>query len=333
MGKTLTPAPLAAAVIAVFVSPTLAQTNALPPPGFHHLHLNSVNPDAAIAFYVRQFPSTSKSTWGGMPALASPNNVMVLFNKVDRAPVADPQITAFWHFGWHVTDVRKNMEAYRQRPEVKLAPLYTTDEGGSVLVSSDTWPGTGGILGLSKAQIADAKAKGVKPLGGAGFAYLRGPDDSLIEYQGNMPAERFNHVHMYQEDPFCAQLWYRTHLNANVAQNAQLKTEADCKVTRGPDRSWPALEQQGMFRTPTTGVLFGDVSMNWYMRQTDKPLVGTRGHLMDHVALSVGNLDAWVAKLRSEGVRFLEEPHRLGDTRAFMIEGPSHEAIELVEVK
>ena len=88
-----------------------------------------------------------------------------------------------------------------------------------------------------------------------------------------------------------------------------------------------------MFRTPTAGVIFGDVSMNWYMRQTDKPLVSTRGHLMDHVALSVGNLDAWVAKLRNEGVKFLEQPYRLGDTRAVMIEGPSSEAIELVEVK
>ena len=23
-----------------------------------------------------------------------------------------------------------------------------------------------------------------------------------------------NHVHMWQEDPFCAQLWYQKHLNA-----------------------------------------------------------------------------------------------------------------------
>jgi 4-hydroxyphenylpyruvate dioxygenase-like putative hemolysin len=69
------------------------------------------------------------------------------------------------------------------------------------------------------------------------------------------------------------------------------------------------------------------------MRQTDTPLTGTRGHLMDHVGLSVANLDAWVAKLRNEGVNFLEPPHPLGNTRATMIEGPSHEAIELVEVK
>jgi hypothetical protein len=47
----------------------------------------------------------------------------------------------------------------------------------------------------------------------------------------------------------------------------------------------------------------------------------------------VGNLDAWIAKLRSEGVKFLEQPYQLGSTRAVMIEGPSREALELVEVK
>ena len=72
------------------------------------------------------------------------------------------------------------------------------------------------MLGLTKAQIADAKATGVQPTRSGGFGYMRGPDDALVEYAGNHPAERFNHVHMYQEDPFCAQLWYQKHLNAPV---------------------------------------------------------------------------------------------------------------------
>ena len=54
---------------------------------------------------------------------------------------------------------------------------------------------------------------------------------------------------------------------------------------------------------------------------------------MDHVALSVTNLDAWVAKLGGEGVKMLQKPYPLGDTRAVLVEGPSREAIELVEVK
>ena len=33
------------------------QTRELPTPGFHHLHLNSPNPDAAIDFYTRARPS------------------------------------------------------------------------------------------------------------------------------------------------------------------------------------------------------------------------------------------------------------------------------------
>jgi len=44
----------------------------LPTPGFHHLHLNSVDPQAAIGFYTRQFPSTHGGSWGGHPALFSP---------------------------------------------------------------------------------------------------------------------------------------------------------------------------------------------------------------------------------------------------------------------
>jgi len=309
--------------------------NMLPAPGFHHLHLNSVNPEAAIDFYARQFPTTARTSWGGFPALKSPNNVLILFTKVDSAPPTQPQ-TAIWHFGWQVTDVRRNVETYKTRPEIKQLPLYTTDEGASVLVSSDTWPGTGGVLGLTKTQIADAKAKGVEPARKGGFAYMQGPDNVIVEYLGDFPAERFNHVHLFQEEPFCAQLWYQRHLNAAAVPgrtSAAPPTEATCKVARAPDPTWPALEREGLYRTPTAAVTFGDVALTWYARQGSRPLEPTRGHVYDHVGLSVANLDAWIAKLQGEGVAFLTAPYRLGDTRAVMIEGPSREALELVEVK
>jgi catechol 2,3-dioxygenase-like lactoylglutathione lyase family enzyme len=300
----------------------------LPAPGFHHLHLNSVDPDAAIAFYTRHFPTTSKTSWAGFPALKSPSNVLLLFTKVAAPPPTQPQ-TAIWHFGWHAVDSRKSLETFKSRADVKLLPLYTSDEGGSVFISSDTWPGTGGVLGLTKAQIVDAKAKAVQPSRDAGFGYMEGPDGAIIEFLGRFPAERFNHVHMFQEDPFCAQLWYQKHLNAPIFQGRTSTTpltESNCKVPRGPHPTWPALERAGLFRTPAAAVEFDDVVLTWYARQGEQPLVGTRGHLYDHI-------DAWVAKLRSEGVKFLEEPYRLGDTRAVMIEGPSREALELIEVK
>jgi len=305
----------------------------LPAPGFHHLHLNSVDPAAAVDFYAKLFPTSARAHWGGLPAITSPNNVLMLFSKVASAPPTSPQ-TAIWHFGWHVTDTRKTLDAFKNRPGLKLLPLYTTDEGGEVWISSDTWPSTGRTPGLTKAQIAEAKAAGVQPTRTGGFGYLEGPDNALVEYAGNHPAERFNHVHFYHDDPFCAQVWYQEHLNAPVVAGRAAPTPMTrdtCAVPRGPDRSWPALERQGMFRAPSAAVVFGDVAFPCYMRQGDQPLASSRGQLYDHIGLSVTDLDAWVAKLRGEGVTFLEEPYRLGDTRAVMIEGPSREALELVE--
>ena len=62
-------------------------------------------------------------------------------------------------------------------------------------------------------------------------------------------------------------------------------------------------------------------------------LVSTRGKIVDHWALSVADLTATVARLKREGVKFLEEIHPWGNMRAAMIEGPDRIAIELVEVK
>lgn len=305
----------------------------LPTPSFHHLHLNAVDPEASIAFYTRQFPSTSRTEWGGHAALASPNDVLILFNKVAAPPPTQPQ-SAIWHFGWHVTDTRETLAGYIASPEVNVLPLYTSEAGGSVFVSSDTWPSIGNTLGLSREQIREAQAAGIKPQGGGGFSYFEGPERMLVEIAGDYPAERFNHVHMWQEDPFCALLWYQKHLNAPVRPGfeATTLTEADCRVPRGADRSWPALNREGMFRNPRAGVEFGDVVLTWYANQGSAPLASSLGQQQDHIGLGVADLDAWIDKLKGEGVAITAGPYRLGETRAVMIEGPSKEGIELVAV-
>ena len=128
----------------------------LPTPRFHHLHLNSVDPDEAIGFYTRQFPSTSAGRWGGIAALRSPNDVMILFDRVDAPPATTPP-SAIWHFGWHVPDVRGNIEAFKARPDVSLCPLYTGDGDDFVLINSDSWPAPKGAApGLTRAQIEAA---------------------------------------------------------------------------------------------------------------------------------------------------------------------------------
>jgi hypothetical protein len=190
------------------------------------------------------------------------------------------------------------------------------------------------VLGLTRAQIAEARATGAQPTRSGGFSYMEGPDGMLFEYSGNHPAERFNHIHMWQDDPFCAQLWYQKHLNAPVMEGRASPTpvsEANCKVPRGADRTWPSLTREGMFRSPRAGVTFSDVALMWYPPQTDTPLASPRGRVFDRLGLGVADLDAWLTKLGGEGVTIVNGPYSRGDTRAVLIEGPSRELIELVE--
>ena len=108
-------------------------------PGFHHLHLNSTDPDAAIDFYTRAFPTTSRTRWGGLPALTSPNNVLMLFERVAAPPPTRRRPRSGTSAGTCSTR-RPRATASRQTASAFL-PLYTGDGGGTVLISSDTWPG------------------------------------------------------------------------------------------------------------------------------------------------------------------------------------------------
>ena len=73
-----------------------------------------------------------------------------------------------WHFGWHVINERAALARMRASG-VTVLPLYTSDEGGAVSISTDTFPGTGGVLGLTKSQLAEAKKNNLKPAGVAGL--------------------------------------------------------------------------------------------------------------------------------------------------------------------
>lgn len=331
----MTMRPLLAGLLLSIVAVGAAAQTPLTAPRFHHIELNSMDPAAAMAFYRKHFPATAETLWEGRPALASPDDVLILFNKVAQAPIADPNVTAYWHFGWNVIDSRKALETFRAQNI--LVPFYTDEQGGFVGISSDTYPYPPGVPGRTRAQLAEARVQNLQPRREAGNGYIAGPDGAIIEFTGNAPAERIDHVHMWQEDPLCAQLWYQTHLNATprrvAAGAAPLPPLTACKQARSTEPSWPSLTKEGTYRAPTGGVSFSGVAINWYPNQTSRPLAPTAGRLMDHIGLAVRDLDAWLAKLRGEGVTILRPPYAIGGSRAVMIEGPSREAIELVEEK
>ncbi len=296
---------------------------------FHHMHLNSVDPKAAAAYYPKPFSTATATSFNGLDAVKT-GNVYILFTKVPKPPLTElsgPQ-TSVWHFGWNTPNSREYNERFRKMG-LKIAQMWDALDGKLVDMSSDVLPGL-----PTQEQIIEMRGKGVQPERKGGFGYLRGPDDVMIENAQAGTVERFNHVHMYHEHPKCAMLWYQAHLGAVIPQGrggGAPPTEATCKELYAPP-TWPSFAKHGFVRDPSGGVLFDDISISirpW----PGGGLVSTRGKIYDHWALSTSDLDATVARLKKENVKFLEDIHPWGTTRAAMIEGPDRIAIELVEVK
>jgi hypothetical protein len=98
---------------------TLAQTSTPAGPRLHHVGLNSVDPEKAIAWYLKVWPTATRTTVAGYPAVQS--DMLVLFNKVDRPPAgawrhdlhrAEAQ-SAFWHIGANIntTDIKERLNS------------------------------------------------------------------------------------------------------------------------------------------------------------------------------------------------------------------------------
>jgi len=317
-------ATLAAATVPALVAQSPA---AVAPMHVHHVHLNSTNPKVAAAYYPKPFPaSASVTTFNGHEAVRT-GSLYLLFTQVAAPPLTEltgPQ-SSVWHFGWNTPDSRKYNERFRAMG-LEIAQMWDAADGTLVDMSSDTLPGL-----PTQERILELRATGVQPTRQGGFGYLRGPDGALVENAQAGQVERFNHIHMYHEHPLCAMQWYVQHLGATFPPNAAPIT-GDCKRPYSPP-TWPSFFKfPGFVRDPSGAVFFDDISISirpW----PGGGLVSTRGQIVDHWSLSVSDLTSTVARLKGEGVRFLEEIHPWGGLRAAMIEGPDRVAIELVDIK
>jgi glyoxalase/bleomycin resistance protein/dioxygenase superfamily protein len=328
--RSLARAALVFASFGVLVAAQDSPVAVVEPLHFHHVHLNSVDPAAAAAYYPKPFAeSATRTTFNGLDAVKT-GNVYLLFTKVNTPPqneLTGPQ-TSVWHFGWNTPDSRKYNEKFRAMG-LEIAQMWDAADGKLVDMSSDTLPGL-----PTQEQILEMRAKGTPPTRQGGFGYLRGPDGAMIENAQAGTVERFNHVHMYHEHPRCAIEWYVTHLGAKVPQGRGGAAPAggDCHTKTYAPPTWPSFAKTGFVREPSGSVNFDDISIlirPW----PGGGLVSTRGKIVDHWAVSTADLDATVARLKRENVKFLEEIHPWGTMRAAMIEGPDRIAIEIVEVK
>ena len=278
-------------VLGILAPPHAGTQEPRPPTaGFHHVHLNVVDPDRSAAFYTTAFEKTRRTRVAGWDAVQT-ENVFLLFNEVDE-PAPAEWTTALWHFGWNSADV---VADYRRLAALGIPFFRVPPPSGHM------WAQDGNDV-----EIAPAYP------GGGGSA----PD-------------AFSHVHLMSAAPLCAGAWYEALLGLRRVASTPPEPVEDCDVPFGPRR-----DPGNQIHEPNVRLLMDDIVLFIYPDQTpERPPVASRGHLLDHIALTVPDVPAAVARLAAQGVTVLEGVHRFGNTarRAALIEGPDAIAIELVE--
>ena len=344
------------------VPDTTTAPAALPLPSFHHIHVNSVDPERALDWWSTFWPAGERTTVAGMPAFAA-DGIYLLYTRVDApAPGAfDPERrqsipqSAFWTTG-PSTDGLALYERLTALDPVGgrfgFLPVYTGPDD-DVGVPRSGLARFGDQL-LTIAEMAERAAReGSNPVrdrtGGQDFGYVVDPDGILVEFNGDAETEDLfhGHTHFWHEQPLCAANWYVEHLGMELPPRRDPESGAltpralhePCDVEIG-DVSYPTFLPMGQLRRPIGVVRLANAGWAWYTRQCrdgrcgpdlDRPLVPSRGQVVDHVAISYPDLDPVLAHLEAAGVPILEGPYPFGDTRAALIEDLDGLAIELVE--
>lgn len=280
-----------------------AYTN--PPPliagaHWHHLHINSIDPAASIAYYTKHFKAEPARFAGSMDAVRTQKS-WLLFTQVD-APPSTAHNTAIWHVGWGAPDPHAEFKRQTELGNKFFQPL------------TDISTGLGG------------------PPGRFFYMYVESPDGTWIELN-TARHDNFGHLHLFAADPIAAGDWYIKFFGAT---GRALSTP---ETPRAPRMSLTGIQvgPSSSLYLDNVNIIIYPIqysqkvyASDWVDGQTE--LASTRGNVNDHIGISVPNLDAALEILQAHGVKVTQAPREVpGKFKYAFIEGPDHIAIELIE--
>ena len=267
---------------------------------FHHIHLNSIDPVAAIQFYTSRF-DCEKARFAGRIDAVWAQKSWLLFNKVKSAPPWE-LTSAVWHFGWGAEDMKATYQKQLDMGTKFFTPLTDISDIG----------GNRGAAGLFY------------------YAYVESPDHALIELN-TANHHRFGHIHMFSEDPVSAGEWYIKHFGATRRGTAPPSREPrfyrDHQI--GPSMSL-TMDNVNVIIYP---IQYSKKAYPSHWKPGQTAMASTKGRVVDHIAFSFDNLEEALAAMRKDGVKITERIRAIPGTRtrSAFIEGPDNTSIELVE--
>lgn len=273
-------------------TPLFAQT--VPDAHFHHLHLNSTDPQAALEFYTTKFDA-EKARFKDVMDAAWTQKSWILVNKVASAPPSDV-VSTIWHFGWGAEDMKATYQKQLDSGTKFATPISDISDIG-----------------------------GGTKMGVFFYAYVLGPDNALIELN-TANNHRFGHIHLLSADPVAAGAWYEKHFGVKSRSNPQVHIYKGVQIA--PSASF-LMDNVNFIIYPMQYATSAHMP-GWENRTAFEP---TKGRVVDHIGISVDNLDDAMARLRKEGVTVTDEPKSAagGKIKYAFIEGPDKMRIEIIE--
>lgn len=294
------------AAVTTPLKPTDASQQAQPPASpqgvianahFHHLHLNTVDPKAAIEFYTTKFDA-EKAKFAGLLDGVWAQKSWMLFTKVDKAPPSELTST-IWHFGWGAEDMKATYAKQVESGTKFFTPLTDISDIGGQTGAKDRFF----------------------------YAYVLGPDGALIELN-TANHHRFGHIHLFAADPIATGEWYMKTfgVRGRVSPSREPRIYRDVQI--GPSASL-TMDNVNIIIYPIeyTKKAYAD---QW---KGKTEFDSTKGRVVDHIGISVDNLAQAIDSLRSAGVKVTDEIRSLanGKIKFAFIEGPDKMRIEIIE--
>jgi catechol 2,3-dioxygenase-like lactoylglutathione lyase family enzyme len=264
---------------------------------FHHMHLNTTDPAAAIDFYTSRF-DCQKSRFAGLVDAVWAQKSWILFSKVSTPPAWSLN-TAIWHMGWGAEDMKAEYERQLKLGSKFFEPLTDiSDIGGN---------------------------PNAKP-GSFYYAYVQSPDNALIELN-TARHHQFGHLHLFSTDPVAAANWYKKYLGAKL-----LGSRSEVRMYRGHQIGPSASLMMDNVNIIIFPVEYSKKAYAEHWKGKTE-IESTKGKVFDHVGFSFDNLAEAVEKLRRDGVKVTDEIRSIagGKVKFAFIEGPDKIRIELVE--
>jgi len=165
----------------------------MPVAHFHHLHLNTPDPGAAIDFYTSKF-DCEKGRFAGVMDGVWAQKSWLLFTKVSSPPPWE-LTSAIWHFGWGAEDMKAT---YQKQLEMKTRFFTPITELGTSFF----------------------------------YAYVESPDHGLIELN-TANHHNFGHLHLLSEDPVSAGEWYMKYFGATRRGNPTTPPSREPRLRNG----------------------------------------------------------------------------------------------------